>query len=222
MLESFSAPYEPFTLEPLLPAIEHCFGAPTLSEILGRVDACLASEDPTVSLWARETKTLLEASSPIALAVCSCWLFCVQVTLLMLKRSTSMSLQKCLQMEIGLCHQFTSNAIYDFREGVTAKLIAKTNKPSWSPPSIDSVRMDAVERLFSEPRELGFVNSIDFVQYPHVDYALPTAKRIAGYLSRFNRREMTDGELADKACLRWNNKIGLREKALRVLRVSQK
>lgn len=140
----------------------------------------------------------------------------------MLKKSKNMSLQKCLQMEIGLCHQFTSNAIYDFREGVAAKLIAKTNKPNWNPPSIEGVHMSAVEKLFSEPRALEFVNSIDFVQYPHVDYALPTAKRIADYLSRFNRKEMADEELADKACLRWNNKAGLREKALRVLRVSQK
>ena len=64
---------------------------------------------------------------------------------MMLRKAANLSLKNCLRMEIGLAHQFTSNSFIDFRIGVTAKLIDKTNMSPMG--SVPHLRMSMHRRL---------------------------------------------------------------------------
>lgn len=136
---------------------------------------------------------------------------------MMLRKATSLSLKNCLRMEIGLAHQFTSNAFLDFRIGVTAKLIDKTNSPQWNPPTLEEVDVSRIGALFREPRDLDFVNSTDFQQYPHVDHSLPSTRRILEYLKSQNPLTTQHSELIERTCKHWNNRPGLQAKVRQLL-----
>ena len=131
---------------------------------------------------------------------------------MMLRKATSLSLKNCLRMEIGLAHQFTGNSFLDFRIGVTAKLIDKTNRPQWNPSTLEEVDVPRIEALFREPRDLDFVNNIDFQQYPHIDHSMPSTKRILEYLKSQKPLKTQPSELIERTCKNWNNRPGLQTK----------
>jgi 3-hydroxyisobutyryl-CoA hydrolase len=160
ILDGFQGEAAPFSLAPLLPAINGCFGRYEVYEICEALRTRL-SGDPVAAQWAQESlQALTEGSSPTALCI----------TLEMLKRAKTMSLAGCLQMEYQLVQQFMGGAVPDFVEGVTAKLIEKTGKPRWRPASIREVPRSLIDDIFRNrlngAESLKFHNSTDYMDYP--------------------------------------------------------
>ncbi|MCK8783487.1 enoyl-CoA hydratase/isomerase family protein [Roseomonas sp. NAR14] len=112
-----------------LPAIDRCFGAPTVPAIL---DA-LEHED---SEWARAQIDILRRMSPTSLFV----------TRELLRRGAGMDLAGCLAMELALTRTVTRTP--DFIEGVRAVLVDKDNRPQWTPPTIEAMDRASVLELF--------------------------------------------------------------------------
>lgn len=81
-----------------MPLIDECFSAPTVEEIVSRLEA---SNDP----FARETLATLRKMSP----------FSLKITKRALDEGTEQTLAECLQMEFRLSQRFVKD--HDFAEG---------------------------------------------------------------------------------------------------------
>ncbi len=110
----------PFSLAPHRAAIDRCFSAASVPEIVSRLEA----ED---SAWARETLATLGTMSPSAL----CWSFAA------VTRGATLELPAALAAELRLTRHVTRHA--DFAEGVRAMVVDKDRKPRWTPPTLDQV-----------------------------------------------------------------------------------
>ncbi|MEU3462702.1 enoyl-CoA hydratase/isomerase family protein [Streptomyces sp. NPDC006733] len=97
-----------------LDAVERCFSAPDLPQVLER----LAAEDGD---WAAETLAGLRRMSPTSLFL----------TFELLRRGADSDLGACLDRELRLACR-TARA-HDFTEGVRAALVDKDRAPRWSP-----------------------------------------------------------------------------------------
>lgn len=64
-------------------------------------------------------------------------------------RGRDSSLKQCFNMEYNLMEEFVLKKDTNFREGVTALLIDKTNNPIWTPSRHDEVDDELVEKMFS-------------------------------------------------------------------------
>ncbi|NEA57586.1 enoyl-CoA hydratase/isomerase family protein [Streptomyces sp. SID13666] len=107
-----------------LDAIDRCFSAPELPEVLER----LAAEDGD---WAADTLAGLRRMSPTSLFV----------TFELLRRGAGSDLGACLDRELLLACR-TARA-HDFIEGVRAALVDKDRNPRWSPdPLTDADRAE--------------------------------------------------------------------------------
>lgn len=95
--------------------IDHCFGAPTVAEILARLEADGTS-------WAADTLALLRGVSPHSLAL----------TLELMAWGREQSLADCLAMELAASREVTAHP--DFIEGVRAALVDKDKSPVWRDP----------------------------------------------------------------------------------------
>jgi enoyl-CoA hydratase len=111
-------------------AIDHCFCASTVSEIVSGLTA--AGTD-----WAKAALTALRQVSPSALH----W------TLRALRRGRELTLQQALDAEFALTR--TTMAHPDFAEGVRAMVVDKDRKPAWQPPRIEDVDPIVIEALFA-------------------------------------------------------------------------
>jgi enoyl-CoA hydratase len=96
------------------PAIDRCFGQPSLPAIR---DA-LAAEGTD---WAGAQLAILDRMSPTSMAV----------TVELLRRGKTQSLAECLATELALTRTVTRHP--DFAEGVRAVLVDKDNTPRWAP-----------------------------------------------------------------------------------------
>ena len=92
-------------------AIDRCFSAPSLAEVLAR----LRAEDP----WGESVLGILRAMSPSALA----WSFDI------IQAGAERTLEACLQAELALTARVTMHP--DFAEGVRAMIIDKDKAPTW-------------------------------------------------------------------------------------------
>jgi enoyl-CoA hydratase len=110
----FAEPVGPGAIAAQHPAIDRCFGQPTLPAIR----AALEAEDTD---WARDQLAVLARMSPTSMAV----------TLELLRRGRGMDLAGCLAMELALTRTVTRHP--DFAEGVRAVLVDKDNQPRWAP-----------------------------------------------------------------------------------------
>jgi enoyl-CoA hydratase len=119
-IAAFALPPPPATWAPQRTAIDDCFGADTVDEIVAR----LRAED---SDWARTTLAELQRMSPSAVF----WSFEI------LRRGVSRNLRECLTAELALTRHVTAHA--DFAEGVRAMVIDKDRKPSWRPAELADV-----------------------------------------------------------------------------------
>ncbi|MDE2582905.1 MAG: enoyl-CoA hydratase/isomerase family protein [Rhodospirillales bacterium] len=128
-LATHAAPLPAFGLAEARPAIDRCFSAATIPELLAR----LATED---SAWARETLAALGAVSPSALF----W------TLRLLREGVDRTLAQCLAAEFALTR--TTMAHPDFVEGVRAMVVDKDRKPRWSPARVEDVQAATIAALF--------------------------------------------------------------------------
>ena len=118
-----------FSLAAERDAIDHCFGADSMPEIVQRLEA-IGDE------WATKTLGMLWVVSPSAL----CW------TLEALRRGANMTLPQCLAAELALTR--TTMRHPDFAEGVRAMVVDKDRKPKWQPKSIEEVDPAAIKSMF--------------------------------------------------------------------------
>ena len=123
---------QPFTapIAAHMPAIDHCFSAPTLLDVLDRLRR-LDTE------WSRQTLRTLQANSPSALT----WTF------RLVQAGASRSLEACLAAELALTGPVTHHP--DFAEGVRAMVVDKDRTPRWTPPSLADVDPAAIDAMFA-------------------------------------------------------------------------
>ena len=125
------APLSPFSLGAHRAAIDHCFGADSVAEIVRRLEA-VADE------WAVNTLAALRAVSPSAL----CW------TLAALRHGADLTLPQCQAAELALTR--TTMRHPDFAEGVRAMVVDKDRKPRWQPARIEDVDAAAIAAMFGQ------------------------------------------------------------------------
>jgi enoyl-CoA hydratase/carnithine racemase len=120
----------PFALAPQRAAIDRCFGADTVVDILARLEA-------EGTEWARETLATLRSMSPSSVL----WSFAV------MRRGARLSLADCLAMELKLTRHVTAHP--DFAEGVRAMVVDKDRTPRWQPARIEEVAGEAIAAMFA-------------------------------------------------------------------------
>jgi enoyl-CoA hydratase len=128
-LGAYVARLPSFSLVAKRAAIDLCFAADTMIEIIRRIQAI---DDN----WASETLTVLRAMSPSAL----CW------TLMALRRGASLTLGQCLAAELALTRATMRHS--DFAEGVRAMVVDKDRAPRWRPSRIEEVDPADIVALF--------------------------------------------------------------------------
>ena len=128
-LAGFAATLPPFTLAGELPAINRCFSAGSLPEILVR----LARE----GAWGEKMLATLRAMSPSSVL----WSFGI------VHRGAARDLPACLAAELRLTRAVTRHP--DFVEGVRAMVIDKDRTPKWSPSAIEAVDFGAIEAMLA-------------------------------------------------------------------------
>lgn len=110
----------PFSLAPHRAAIDRCFGADHMGEVLARLEA-------EGSAWATATLAALRGMSPSSLL----WSFAA------IRRGAGLSLRAALEAELRLTRRALRHG--DFAEGVRAMVIDKDRQPRWSPSRIEDV-----------------------------------------------------------------------------------
>lgn len=119
-----------FSLATQRAAIDHCFSADSVPEIVRRLEG--VGDD-----WANRTLTMLRAVSPSAL----CW------TLAALRHGADMTLPQCQAAEFALTR--TTMRHPDFAEGVRAMVVDKDRKPNWQPARIEEVDPAVIDAMFA-------------------------------------------------------------------------
>jgi len=128
-LARFAEPLPPFTLAPVLSAIDRCCAADTIPEIAAR----LAAESGD---WAAPALKALHTVSPTALAF----------TLEAFRRGANLTLKDALDAEFLLTR--TTMAYPDFTEGVRAMVVDKDRQPKWQPARIDDIDQNIALAMF--------------------------------------------------------------------------
>lgn len=134
VLQVLSGPAGESRLRQNAAMIDRAFRFDSVEEIL----AALAKEEGE---FAAETRRVLLTRSPTSLKLA--------LRLLRAGRDSA-SLAECLGRELGACLKMLDNP--DFFEGIRAAVIDKDRNPKWSPPSVEAVQSDMIER-FLKPAE---------------------------------------------------------------------
>ncbi len=129
VLAMFAEPLPAFSLAPHRAAIDRCFGADSIPEIVRRLES-------DASDWARNTLATLRGMSPSSLF----W------SLEIIRRGAHSTLPRALQNELELTRTVTQH--HEFQEGVRAMVVDKDRQPKWSPGRIGDVDPAAIARLF--------------------------------------------------------------------------
>ncbi|HLY55245.1 MAG TPA: enoyl-CoA hydratase/isomerase family protein [Stellaceae bacterium] len=129
-LERFSADPGPSALRDLQPAIDRCFGQPTLPAI---IEALRAEPDA----WAATALKAIERASPASLAM----------TFWQLHPRDPVTMEQSLALEYGLVQQVMEG--HDFFEGVRAVLVDKDQSPKWQPASLAALDDATVGRIIA-------------------------------------------------------------------------
>jgi len=174
LLDQFSAEYEPYSLEPLLPTINNVFHLRrSLPEIFAELKRATHATDSMVASWAKRTLEQLESMSPTSLLA----------TLELLRRGSRLSFRSCLAMEYNLAKNFLQK-VPDLSTGITSKLINKETKTKWSPAMDEALQQQntLIKELFA-PNEtvkdsIEFLVDRDFEQCPHISNTLPSINQI--------------------------------------------
>lgn len=128
-LAAFNQTLPPFSLAGHRGAIDACFSAPSVPDVLARLSAI---EDD----WAQAALKALRTVSPSALF----W------TMRALRDGRHQTLSQALDFEFALTK--TTMAHPDFVEGVRAMVVDKDRKPAWQPARIEDVEQSAIDALF--------------------------------------------------------------------------
>jgi enoyl-CoA hydratase len=120
VIPRFAAPLPPDRLQPHLAAIDRCFSAESVIEIIARLEV-------EGTPWSRAVLETLRAMSPSSL----CW------SLALLRGGADRSLEACLAGELALVTRIIR--LPDFAEGVRAMVIDKDRAPRWQPARVEDV-----------------------------------------------------------------------------------
>jgi enoyl-CoA hydratase len=148
VLSRFAVDTGPAPLAALRPAIDRCFAADTIEQVLGALDAEAAAGGEWAG-WAGETRDTLLTKSPTSL----------KITLRQLQLGREYDLEAALALEYRLTQHVM--AAHDFYEGVRAMLIDKDQTPRWRPATLTEVG-DAMVADYFMPigdRELRFARA---------------------------------------------------------------
>jgi enoyl-CoA hydratase len=128
-LGAHAAALPEFSLAGQRMAIDRCFSADSVSDIVQRLETL-------GDAWAMRTMTTLRTVSPSAL----CW------TLMALRHGATMTLPQCQAAELALTRIAMRHP--DFAEGVRAMVVDKDRKPHWQPARIEEVNPDVIAGMF--------------------------------------------------------------------------
>jgi enoyl-CoA hydratase len=123
----------PRELAPYIPVIARCFSAPSVEEIIGRLDAVTGSEHG----WAQGVVADLRARCPLSL----------KVTHRHIRDARARDLRQTLQVDYRLACRCLDG--HDFYEGVRAALIDKDRAPRWQPDRLEAVTQAMVDDCFA-------------------------------------------------------------------------
>jgi enoyl-CoA hydratase len=129
-LAHFNQALPAFSLQEHRAAIDHCFSAATVQQIVERLEA-------TDAAWSQAALKALRHVSPTAL----------HFTMRALRQGRDLTLKQALDAEFALTR--TTMAYPDFAEGVRAMVIDKDRKPAWQPTRIEDVEPDRIDALFA-------------------------------------------------------------------------
>lgn len=133
------------TLEPLIPAIERCFGHNTVPEIIRALE-----EEGTE--WARHTANKMRNACPISL--------CVTLEHLKRVRDQEMPLEEVLKVDYRLALKFTSHP--DFFAGVNARIVkGKRYSKPWVHKSVEDVTQEDVNMFFTPLKDTPDVTFVE-------------------------------------------------------------
>lgn len=113
--------------------IAKCFSAPTVEEIIARLQAVEGDEHE----WAVGVIADLNARAPLSL----------KVTHRHIRDARALDLRQTLSIDYRLACRFLEGN--DFREGVRAVLIDKDGNPRWNPHTLKDVSTDMVDDYFA-------------------------------------------------------------------------
>lgn len=119
------------------PTIDRAFSAPSVEEILARLDA----EDGEDEAWAKETAVEVRKKSPTSL----------KLAFKQMQVGKDLSLAEALKLEFRLASHLVST--HDFREGIDARIAGKGRAPQWQPATLEEVDDQEIERWFTTPVE---------------------------------------------------------------------
>lgn len=128
-LAEFAEPLPPFSLADQMDAINRCFSAPSVAEILLRLER--------EGEWGAKQIATLRNMSPSSVL----WSFGI------VRRGATRDLPACLAAELKLTVHATAHP--DFAEGVRAMVIDKDRAPKWSPPLLEDVDPGLIETMLA-------------------------------------------------------------------------
>ncbi|KAI8393877.1 ClpP/crotonase-like domain-containing protein [Radiomyces spectabilis] len=206
IIEEFAAEYDPNVRNTLSgevrKTIDRCFKEHSVEDIL----AALEKDGSEFALKTRET---LLKRSPLAL----------KVTLEQMRTGANLGIAQCLKMEYKLMQQMTKE--HDFTEGVTARLITRT-EPKWNPSRLSDITDASVKARFFDKAPamtLSFRSNQNFMMSPSRKYALPSEEDIRRIVTAevpFSG-QLTASAIEDYFVFERKGKFGVREKVREVL-----
>ena len=113
--------------------IDECFSAPSVLEILDRLDVAASAG----AAFAADTAALIRARSPTS----------VLIAFEQMRRGPGMSFSEAMLTDYRLCARVMRG--HDFYEGVRAVIIDKDNKPAWNPATLAEVDPATIEAAFA-------------------------------------------------------------------------
>ncbi|WP_376988056.1 enoyl-CoA hydratase/isomerase family protein [Bosea sp. R86505] len=133
ILAAFSHDPGPAKLAGERETIAHCFGAPTLPEILARLAAAAGAG----SAFAAKLRQTLAVKSPTSVAI----------AFEQMRRGAGLDFAEAMRTEFRIVSRIAHG--HDFYEGVRAVVIDKDHAPHWRPASLDDVDPAAIAAYFA-------------------------------------------------------------------------
>lgn len=131
-LSAFHVDPEPSDLMARADLIEDVFSAPTVAEVMRRLDSC---EDP----WGQKVAAGIRSKSPTS----------VHLAFEQMQRGARLDFNGCMRLEYRIVTKILEG--HDFFEGVRALLVDKDQSPKWQPDRLDQIDETVLAPYFEEP-----------------------------------------------------------------------
>ncbi|WP_346914021.1 enoyl-CoA hydratase/isomerase family protein [uncultured Roseibium sp.] len=131
-LAGFHVDTEPSDLMTRADLIEEVFSAPTVTDVMNRLDAC---GDP----WGQKVAAGIRSKSPTS----------VHLAFEQMRRGAKLDFSGCMRLEYRIVTKILEG--HDFFEGVRALLVDKDQSPKWQPNRLDQIDETVLAPYFEEP-----------------------------------------------------------------------